>query len=214
MWKIVQRNLTWSYPETELSSRGLTYVEKCMQLVCEGKLLLVSSESPRLKKELIEAQDAIQKAAARLHLEPFLSSGVWWLWAGFVWALQAAFCLWLFLHGWGSSLDTEGQSSYSLNFWPILTANLRFSLILYAELFLRGLEWGDLSSRLRVLPDPSHTPKYITSLSFSVFLCKMGLRDACMKPTALFPAHCGYCIHAGFFPFAWHTTERMELFTL
>ena len=47
-----------------------------MQLVCEGKLLLVSYESPRLKKELIEAQDAIQKAAARLHLEPFLSSGV------------------------------------------------------------------------------------------------------------------------------------------
>lgn len=190
------------------------YVEKCTQSVCEGKLLFVSYKSPRLKKELPEAQDAIQKAAARLHLEPFLSLGVSWLWAGFAWALHAAFYLWLFLHGWGSSLDTEGLSSYSLNFWPILTANLRFSLILYAKLFLKGLEWGDLSSRLRVLPDPSHTPKYITSLSFSFLPCKMGLRDACMKPTALFPAHCGYSIHAGFFPFARHTTEGMELFTL
>lgn len=134
MWKIVPRNLTWSYPERELSSRGLMYVEKCVQSVCEGKLLFVSYKSPRLEKELPEAQDAIRKAAARLHLEAFLSSGVRCLWAGLVCALHASFSLRLLLHGWGSSLDSKGQSSYSLNFWPIITANLRFSLILYAKL--------------------------------------------------------------------------------
>lgn len=75
------------------------YVEKCMQLVCEGKLLFVSYESPRPKKELPEAQGATQKAAARLHLEPFLSSGVL-MTLGWVHVCSPCFLLFLVVSVW------------------------------------------------------------------------------------------------------------------
>lgn len=76
----------------------------------------------------------LRRRQPRLHQEPLLPSGALVALGWVPCAPHASFCSWLFLHGRGSSLDTEGQSSYSPNLWPIITADLRVSLILYAKL--------------------------------------------------------------------------------